>query len=132
VSEMVPCTAVGCNEQAEQKLIEDMDLSLCINCEQAVDFFLSEFSVAEIATRLGISTVTVESAIRIDTNYAWLMPREQPIDRNEARELGRRGGQQTAKRGPDYFRQIAAMRKSCRGGRPRKSEPHVNSAGGGL
>jgi len=31
-------------------------------------------------------------------------------------ELGRRGGLKTAKRGPEYFRRIAAKRKSFRGG----------------
>ena len=35
-------------------------------------------------------------------------------------ELGREGGLKTAERGPDYFRQIAAMRKTRGGGRPRK------------
>jgi len=34
--------------------------------------------------------------------------------------LGRKGGSQTAKRGSDYFRQLAAKRKTCAGGRPRK------------
>jgi len=34
--------------------------------------------------------------------------------------LGRKGGKQTAKRGPEYFRKIAAKRKSFRGGRPKK------------
>jgi hypothetical protein len=36
--------------------------------------------------------------------------------------LGARGGSQTAKRGSDYFRQLAAKRKTRAGGRPRKSE----------
>ncbi len=35
--------------------------------------------------------------------------------------LGSRGGSQTAKRGSDYFRQIAAKRKTRAGGRPRKT-----------
>jgi hypothetical protein len=35
---------------------------------------------------------------------------------------GRKGGQITAKRGPEYFRKIAGMRKTKGGGRPRK--PH--------
>lgn len=35
--------------------------------------------------------------------------------------LGKRGGKTTAKRGPDYFRKIAAMRKHRRGGRPSQS-----------
>jgi hypothetical protein len=30
------------------------------------------------------------------------------------------GGQQTAKRGPDYFRKIAGKRKTYRGGWPKK------------
>ena len=34
---------------------------------------------------------------------------------------GRKGGAKTAERGPDYFRKIAAMRKTKAGGRPRKS-----------
>jgi hypothetical protein len=36
-------------------------------------------------------------------------------------ELGKKGGKVTAKRGPDYFRKIAAMRKEHKGGRPPKS-----------
>ena len=34
--------------------------------------------------------------------------------------LGKMGGKATAKRGPEYYRQIAAMRKTRAGGRPRK------------
>lgn len=37
-----------------------------------------------------------------------------------AAQLGRKGGSQTAKRGSDYFRQIAAKRKTRAGGRPKK------------
>lgn len=33
--------------------------------------------------------------------------------------LGQRGGQKTAERGPDYFKKIAAMRKTKAGGRPK-------------
>jgi hypothetical protein len=36
--------------------------------------------------------------------------------------LGKLGGKATAKRGPEYFRKIAAMRKTKAGGRP-KSNP---------
>jgi hypothetical protein len=35
--------------------------------------------------------------------------------------LGKMGGKATAKRGPDYFRKIAAMRKTKSGGRPKNS-----------
>ena len=35
-------------------------------------------------------------------------------------KIGKKGGAKTAERGPDYFRQIAAMRKTKGGGRPKK------------
>lgn len=35
-------------------------------------------------------------------------------------ERGRKGGTKTAERGPDYFRRIAAMRKTKAGGRPKE------------
>jgi hypothetical protein len=35
--------------------------------------------------------------------------------------MGAKGGTKTAERGPDYFREIAAKRKTKAGGRPRKS-----------
>lgn len=38
-----------------------------------------------------------------------------------AAALGARGGAKTAERGPDYFREIAAKRKTRAGGRPKKS-----------
>jgi len=37
-----------------------------------------------------------------------------------AAALGKRGGMKTAERGPEYFKRIAAMRKTRAGGRPRK------------
>jgi hypothetical protein len=37
-------------------------------------------------------------------------------------ESGRIGGRKTAKRGPEYFRQIAAQRKTFGGGRPKGSK----------
>jgi hypothetical protein len=36
--------------------------------------------------------------------------------------LGRKGGKATAKRGSEYFRKIAAMRKTRAGGRPPKEK----------
>jgi hypothetical protein len=39
-----------------------------------------------------------------------------------AATLGKKGGKITAKRGPEYFRRIASMRKNKKGGRPRKEE----------
>lgn len=37
----------------------------------------------------------------------------------DAAALGAKGGKATAKRGPEYFAQIAAMRKQRKGGRPK-------------
>ena len=37
-------------------------------------------------------------------------------------DLGRLGGRSTAKRGPEYFRKIAAKRKTFAGGRPPKAK----------
>ena len=45
---------------------------------------------------------------------------------------GRKGGTKTAERGPDYFRQIAAMRKTRAGGRPRKEVKLIARADSGL
>jgi hypothetical protein len=39
-----------------------------------------------------------------------------------AATLGAKGGASIAKRGPDYFRQLAAKRKTRAGGRPRKEQ----------
>jgi hypothetical protein len=38
-----------------------------------------------------------------------------------AAALGQKGGLKTAKRGSEYFRQLAAKRKNRAGGRPKKS-----------
>jgi hypothetical protein len=35
--------------------------------------------------------------------------------------LGKMGGKATARKGPEYFRKIAAMRKTKAGGRPREN-----------
>ena len=37
--------------------------------------------------------------------------------------LGSKGGNVTARRGPEYYAKIAAMRKTKGGGRPKKSAP---------
>ena len=43
------------------------------------------------------------------------------LEQSPAVTLGKKGGKTTAKRGPEYFRKIAAMRKSHKGGRPFKT-----------
>jgi hypothetical protein len=46
---------------------------------------------------------------------------EDLLTRAPAAMLGKRGGTKTAERGPEYFKQIAGMRKTNAGGRPRKA-----------
>jgi len=41
------------------------------------------------------------------------------LETSPAAALGAKGGNATAKRGTDYFRKIAAMRKEKKGGRPK-------------
>lgn len=36
--------------------------------------------------------------------------------------LGSKGGSKTAERGPEYYKEISAMRKTRAGGRPKKTE----------
>jgi hypothetical protein len=43
------------------------------------------------------------------------------LEQSPAAMLGARGGKATAKRGPDYFRKIAGMRKENKGGRPKSN-----------
>ena len=44
------------------------------------------------------------------------------LEVSPAATLGKKGGKETAKRGPEYFRKIAAMRKDHKGGRPPKKD----------
>ena len=57
----------------------------------------------------------VEAAIAITDD---LLKQEKKLP--AARILGSKGGSVTAKRGSEYFRQLAAKRKTNAGGRPRK------------
>ena len=44
------------------------------------------------------------------------------LEESPAAVLGAKGGKQTARRGSEYFRQIAAQRKTHAGGRPPKKQ----------
>jgi hypothetical protein len=44
------------------------------------------------------------------------------LEQSPAAALGAKGGKETAKRGSDYFRKIAAKRKTFAGGRPPKPQ----------
>lgn len=45
---------------------------------------------------------------------------DEIISQSPAATLGKKGGKATAKRGPDYYSKISAMRKEHKGGRPPK------------
>lgn len=45
------------------------------------------------------------------------------IETPPAATLGKKGGLKTAERGSDYYRKIAAKRKTRAGGRPKKTRP---------
>jgi hypothetical protein len=50
---------------------------------------------------------------------------EHLLEESPAATLGAKGGKVTAKRGSEYFREIAAKRKTRAGGRPpKKSKPN--------
>ena len=46
---------------------------------------------------------------------------DELLTASPAAALGEKGGKKTAERGPDYFRKIAAMRKTRSGGRPKRT-----------
>jgi hypothetical protein len=81
----------------------------------------------DIRTRLstalnGIAQGTDIEYVKLEIGFAMgmldeLIRQEGP---SSARQLGHLGGSVTAQRGPDYFRQLAARRKTHGGGRPRK------------
>jgi hypothetical protein len=60
------------------------------------------------------------SARAIELLTAALAVTEDLIKIKPAAALGAKGGAKTAQRGPEYFKRIAAMRKTKAGGRPRK------------
>lgn len=64
------------------------------------------------------ASIAARSAELLTTSIALT---EDLIEQTPAAFLGSLGGQETAKRGPEYFARIAGMRKERKGGRPRKS-----------
>jgi hypothetical protein len=71
-------------------------------------------SVPEPVRKRGEELLTAASALVAD-----LLKQDHSV---AAAELGAKGGTVTAKRGSDYFRQLAAKRKTLGGGRPRKEK----------
>jgi hypothetical protein len=70
--------------------------------------------------RQAIAAPSIEASRQILTDTLRRAERLAQSLADAPTKMGRKGGQTTAKRGPEYFRQIAAMRKVKAGGRPRK------------
>jgi hypothetical protein len=87
---------------AIKRMIEEVDLIL-------------ETSPELPENRTGRSRELLKTAIALTDD---LIAQAKPS--TAATTLGRKGGSVTAQRGSEYFRQIAAKRKTRGGGRPRK------------
>jgi hypothetical protein len=77
--------------------------------------------VAKFLKSLPISEQLHKASTRADHAIERLDKAILTLSMNPASLLGSIGGQKTAERGPDYFRKIAAMRKTRAGGRPKKT-----------
>ena len=75
-----------------------------------------------IAEALNILSTTTLPESRSERAHEFLSAAVDLADdllgQSPAAALGKKGGKVTAKRGSDYFRKIAAMRKERKGGRP--------------
>jgi hypothetical protein len=60
------------------------------------------------------------ASARESLNAALVLSADIAKRQPDAAALGAKGGKATAKRGPEYFKKIAAMRKERKGGRPRR------------
>lgn len=61
------------------------------------------------------------ASARESLNAALALSKHLAKKEPDAAALGAKGGHVTAKRGPEYYAKIGAMRKNRRGGRPRKN-----------
>lgn len=73
------------------------------------------------ALRQAIAVPSIEATRQILTDTLRRAERLAQSLADAPTKMGRKGGQTTAKRGPEYFRKIAAMRKVKSGGRTRKT-----------
>jgi hypothetical protein len=74
---------------------------------------LASMRRASEASSLGVAKMELVDAIQRAERLSNAVT-SAPVKR------GRKGGSKTAERGSEYFRQIAAMRKTKAGGRPKK------------
>jgi hypothetical protein len=62
------------------------------------------------------------ASAREDIAAALALSKHLAAHEPDAAALGSKGGTKTAERGPEYYRQIAAQRKTRAGGRPKKQQ----------
>lgn len=77
------------------------------------------FEAQQILTTTKLPEARSERAYELLTAAVSLA--DSLLAQSPAVALGKKGGKATAKRGSDYFRKIAAMRKERKGGRPAKA-----------
>jgi hypothetical protein len=70
--------------------------------------------------RRALDVPTLEESRRLVADALQRTERLAKAVTTAAIKRGRKGGSKTAERGPEYFRQIAAKRKTFAGGRPKK------------
>ncbi len=97
---------------------ERTDLRALRNLISEAELILSTTNLPEGRTPRSLELI--RSAISLADDM--LRKEDSKLETSPAALLGRKGGSATAKRGPDYFAKIAAMRKTRAGGRPRKAE----------
>jgi hypothetical protein len=67
------------------------------------------------------SPSTPRAAELLATALAVTRDMMEHAETNTAASLGRKGGSKTAERGAEYFKQIASLRKTKAGGRPKRT-----------
>src|ERR1700687_1622959 len=74
---------------------------------------------SSLVDRIGARLFFMHNTVRRTKLDLRILPKKKDP---AAVKLGRKGGKQIAKRGPEYFRQLQARRKKREGGRPPKSK----------
>lgn len=122
------CSVESCAREIEGNGFRSDDgecvIGLCrIHADMTGWFCSDQKPISYIAMNYGVAEAEVEEAIRNELLGLWLEYRSPDEEQgNAAAIMGHRGGSATARKyGPDYFRNIAGMRKKRGGGRPRKT-----------
>lgn len=80
----------------------------------------SAFAKLSACLNQALAASTLADSKQSITEALWRTERLAKAIASAAVKRGRKGGSKTAERGPEYFRHIAAMRKTRAGGRPKK------------